>query len=101
MRAARLGRFGNPTRSASARSAAVLRLELARACDGGYRLLALGAHADDLEIGCGGTVLRLAEARPDRRGALGRPERRRRAGARGRGLGADVPRWRTEEGGQS
>lgn len=40
----------------------MLRLELPRACDGGYRLLALGAHADDLEIGCGGTVLRLAEA---------------------------------------
>jgi len=28
------------------------------------RLLCLGAHADDLEIGCGGTVLRLLEAVP-------------------------------------
>jgi LmbE family N-acetylglucosaminyl deacetylase len=28
---------------------------------GGYRLLALGAHSDDLEIGCGGTLLRLAD----------------------------------------
>jgi len=27
---------------------------------GALRLLALGAHADDLEIGCGGTLLRLA-----------------------------------------
>jgi LmbE family N-acetylglucosaminyl deacetylase len=27
----------------------------------GYRILALGAHADDIEIGCGGTVLRLVE----------------------------------------
>ncbi len=28
---------------------------------GGYRVLALGAHADDIEIGCGGTVLHLVE----------------------------------------
>jgi LmbE family N-acetylglucosaminyl deacetylase len=28
------------------------------------RLLCLGAHADDIEIGCGGTVLRLVEERP-------------------------------------
>jgi LmbE family N-acetylglucosaminyl deacetylase len=27
----------------------------------GYRILALGAHADDIEIGCGGTVLHLVE----------------------------------------
>jgi LmbE family N-acetylglucosaminyl deacetylase len=26
------------------------------------RILALGSHADDIEIGCGGTILRLAEA---------------------------------------
>jgi LmbE family N-acetylglucosaminyl deacetylase len=29
------------------------------------RILALGAHADDIEIGCGGTMLRLAEERPE------------------------------------
>jgi LmbE family N-acetylglucosaminyl deacetylase len=29
------------------------------------RLLCLGAHADDIEIGCGGTVLRLAAEVPD------------------------------------
>ena len=29
------------------------------------RVLALGAHADDIEIGCGGTVLRLAGAFPE------------------------------------
>jgi LmbE family N-acetylglucosaminyl deacetylase len=29
---------------------------------GGHRVLALGAHSDDLEIGCGGTILRLAAA---------------------------------------
>jgi len=32
---------------------------------GPRRLLALGAHCDDIEIGCGGTVLRLARERPD------------------------------------
>jgi LmbE family N-acetylglucosaminyl deacetylase len=28
-------------------------------------ILAIGAHADDLEIGCGGTILRLSESHPD------------------------------------
>ena len=28
------------------------------------RILCLGAHCDDIEIGCGGTVLRLLEERP-------------------------------------
>ncbi len=31
--------------------------------DGPLRVLALGAHADDLEIGCGGTLLRFASER--------------------------------------
>jgi LmbE family N-acetylglucosaminyl deacetylase len=40
----------------------MLRLALDRPRRGGYELLCLGAHSDDLEIGCGGTVLRfLAE----------------------------------------
>jgi LmbE family N-acetylglucosaminyl deacetylase len=30
-------------------------------------VLAIGAHADDIEIGCGGTLLRLAESHPDTR----------------------------------
>ncbi len=30
--------------------------------DGPLRILALGAHADDIEIGCGGTLLRLASS---------------------------------------
>ena len=29
------------------------------------RVLCLGAHGDDIEIGCGGTVLELARKRPD------------------------------------
>jgi LmbE family N-acetylglucosaminyl deacetylase len=29
------------------------------------RILCLGAHSDDIEIGCGGTVLRLVESYPD------------------------------------
>jgi LmbE family N-acetylglucosaminyl deacetylase len=29
------------------------------------RVLAIGAHADDIEIGCGGTVLRLIEEHPE------------------------------------
>ena len=28
------------------------------------RILCLGAHCDDIEIGCGGTVLRLLAERP-------------------------------------
>jgi LmbE family N-acetylglucosaminyl deacetylase len=36
-------------------------LDLGRAA----RVLAIGCHADDVEIGCGGTLLTLIEARPD------------------------------------
>lgn len=31
---------------------------------GGFNVLLLGAHSDDIEIGCGGTVLRLLAERP-------------------------------------
>lgn len=41
------------------------RVELLPASGGPARLLALGAHCDDIEIGCGGTMLRLAAERPD------------------------------------
>jgi LmbE family N-acetylglucosaminyl deacetylase len=37
----------------------MLPLRLGEARRGGYELLCLGAHSDDLEIGCSGTVLRL------------------------------------------
>ena len=33
---------------------------------GPLNVLAIGAHADDIEIGCGGTLLRLAESDPGR-----------------------------------
>ena len=35
--------------------------------DSPVQILCLGAHADDIEIGCGGTVLQLAESRPNAR----------------------------------
>jgi LmbE family N-acetylglucosaminyl deacetylase len=41
------------------------RIELLRAEGSPARLLGLGAHCDDLEIGCGGTMLRLAQERPE------------------------------------
>jgi LmbE family N-acetylglucosaminyl deacetylase len=33
--------------------------------EGRLRVLVLGAHSDDIEIGCGGTLLRLAETSPE------------------------------------
>ncbi len=41
------------------------RIELLPEKSGPMRLLALGAHCDDIEIGCGGTMLRLAAERRD------------------------------------
>jgi len=43
----------------------MLRLILAPEWETPLRLLCLGAHADDIEIGCGGTILRLAAEVPD------------------------------------
>lgn len=40
------------------------RLSFPAGSQAGYRILCLGAHADDIEIGCGGTVLGLLEANP-------------------------------------
>ena len=39
-------------------------IDLLANLDGPGRVLALGAHCDDIEIGCGGTMLRLAASRP-------------------------------------
>jgi LmbE family N-acetylglucosaminyl deacetylase len=35
------------------------------AARGGLKILCLGSHSDDIEIGCGGTILRLAQRYPD------------------------------------
>ena len=43
----------------------MLSLVLPPARGGPLQLLCLGAHADDIEIGCGGTILRLAAGAPD------------------------------------
>lgn len=42
----------------------MLGLSLAVPTDAPLRVLCLGAHSDDIEIGCGGTVLRLCELYP-------------------------------------
>ncbi len=39
--------------------AAMFRLSLDKEGNAAYRVLCLGAHSDDIEIGCGGTILRL------------------------------------------
>ena len=46
---------------------AALMLQLSLSCGDSpvRRVLALGAHADDIEIGCGATLLALTRARPD------------------------------------
>ena len=40
-------------------------LELRTLVPEGGVVLLLGAHCDDVEIGCGGTLLQLRETRPD------------------------------------
>ena len=49
----------------------------------GYELLCLGAHSDDLEIGCSGTVLRWLRGALHRADHLGRAVGQRRPGLRG------------------
>ena len=46
-------------------SSGLIRLSLQANGTGPLHILCLGAHSDDIEIGCGGTVLRLAEQYPD------------------------------------
>src|SRR3989475_12933240 len=43
----------------------MLNLTFERRRDSIFTILCLGAHSDDIEIGCGGTVLRILEENPD------------------------------------
>lgn len=43
----------------------MLNLKLAEKSDSAYKVLCLGAHSDDIEIGCGGTILKLIENYPN------------------------------------
>ena len=60
----------------------------ARPPGGAAGVLAIGAHADDIEIGCGGTVLRLVAEGRVAVDPLGRAQRRRRARRRRRAASA-------------
>jgi LmbE family N-acetylglucosaminyl deacetylase len=40
-------------------------LKLDRGANGALQILCLGCHSDDIEIGCGGAILRLAAEHPD------------------------------------
>jgi LmbE family N-acetylglucosaminyl deacetylase len=43
----------------------MIHLNLERGAAGGLKILCVGSHSDDIEIGCGGTILRLAEQSAD------------------------------------
>jgi LmbE family N-acetylglucosaminyl deacetylase len=43
----------------------MIHLNLDRGAARGLKILCLGSHSDDIEIGCGGTILRLAAEYPD------------------------------------
>ena len=43
----------------------MIHLNLDSRKDGAFNVLCLGAHSDDIEIGCGGAILRLAEEYPN------------------------------------
>jgi LmbE family N-acetylglucosaminyl deacetylase len=43
----------------------MLKFNFAEKSDSTYKVLCLGAHSDDIEIGCGGTILRLVENYPN------------------------------------
>src|SRR5207253_1403583 len=42
----------------------MMKLNLGTESDGALKVLCLGSHSDDIEIGCGGTILRLIEKYP-------------------------------------
>ena len=57
---ARLGRDNDDIGSC------MIHLNLSRGAAEALQILCLGSHSDDIEIGCGGTILRLAEQYPAR-----------------------------------
>src|ERR1700722_797733 len=76
----------------------MLPFELGRAEGGPLRLLAIGAHSDDIEIGCAGTILKLIESEAGSEGCWGvlpgETNRAAEAAASADALLADVPRKR-------
>ena len=72
-------------RTRRGRRAADARLSLARRRAAVRRVLALGCHADDIEIGCGGDDARADPRAPGRRGHVGRARRRRASAPTRRG----------------
>src|SRR5919201_3057370 len=56
---------GHRRRERPERGVAMLKLELGKPAETEWRILCLGAHCDDIEIGCGGTILKLTEAAPN------------------------------------
>lgn len=43
----------------------MIKLAFAKQSDSNFKILCLGAHSDDIEIGCGGTILKLLEQNPE------------------------------------
>ncbi|KJH73382.1 PIG-L deacetylase family protein [Aliterella atlantica] len=43
----------------------MLKIELGKNNNSAYNILCLGSHCDDIEIGCGGTILKLIETYPN------------------------------------
>jgi len=43
----------------------MMHLKFSARAEGGLKILCMGAHSDDIEIGCGGTILRLTKEYPD------------------------------------
>ena len=69
----------------------MLELDLGEPAGSAYRVLCLGAHSDDIEIGCGGTVLALLERLRQRGRALDRFQCQRGEGPRGPGQRRRLP----------
>ena len=75
-------------------SGRMMHLNLDQAATGELQILCLGSHSDDIEIGCGGTILRLAEQYPGCALPLGGVQRRWRPCSRGATRGCAVRRPR-------